>query len=141
MCLFIACLCLFMVNFIVFCFDSGRIYTRASRTSPSKSLRMTAMTWHTLSSTQTERAGCSNWVSGTTWVKYVFIFTFTCTYTWIRDVLMEHMDWVWDLRFTLTSCKPISMIFTTYLHIILYSSTSFPLLSWWINISSHIIWR
>lgn len=59
----------YLLNFIVFCFELCRIYMTASRTSPSKSPKMTAMTWHTLSSTQTERAGCSNWVSGTTWVK------------------------------------------------------------------------
>ncbi len=35
----------------------------ASRTSPSRSQRMMGMTWRTLSSTRTEKAGSSSWVS------------------------------------------------------------------------------
>lgn len=41
----------------------SRTCTRASRTSLSRSPRTTATTSRTLSSTRTERAGCSNWVS------------------------------------------------------------------------------
>ncbi len=39
-------------------FIDRRTFTRASKTSPSKSQRMTATTSRTHSSTQTERAGC-----------------------------------------------------------------------------------
>lgn len=60
------------------------------------------------------------------------------TYIWIRDVLSKHMLWEWDSLLTHAhSLLAHPMILTTLPYV--YSSTSFPLFSWWITISSHII--
>lgn len=118
---FLGCVCVFvhLLSLIIFCFDSHRTYMTASRTSPSKSQRMTAMTWHTLSSTRTERAGCSNWVSGTK--------SHLCD---DRSALHLHLSKKCPVQtHTLTSISSSDDPHT------LYSSTSFPLHSWWISIS------
>ncbi len=56
-----------IITVIVF----SRICMTASRTSPSRSQRMMGMTWRTLSSTRTEKAGSSNWVSLSWWTQVV----------------------------------------------------------------------
>lgn len=55
-----------------------RICTTALRTSLLKSQRMMGMTWRTPSSTPTEKAGSSNWVSPSWCTPGLFLFNQSC---------------------------------------------------------------